>query len=166
MGLLHALGVSISHAYERRFSCTSQTYWRWFVHRCFGTNHSRRSLDEVDVSCITATGVKCPLPLLETGWRSKCVVRNSRIYFVGHETQAFNARETRTCICRRPCYIMQSNVWNVVQVHRTLSFLGTGHTIILSSSLQENVRSLLPVNLQRNNILTARRNQCWRKMTT
>lgn len=128
--------------------------------------HSRRSLDEVAVSCITATGVKCPLPLLETGWRSKCVVRNSRIYFVGHETQAFNARETRTCICRRPCYIMQSNVWNVAQVHRTLSFLGTGHTIILSSSLQENVRSLLPVNLQRNNILTARRNQCWRKMTT
>lgn len=29
--------------------------------------HSRRSLDEVAVSCITATGVKCPLPLLETG---------------------------------------------------------------------------------------------------
>ena len=31
-----------------------------------------------------------------------------------------------------------------VQLHRTLSFLGTGHTIILSSSLQENVRSPLP----------------------
>lgn len=56
--------------------------------------------------------------------------------------------------------ISHANVWNVVQVHRTLSFLGSGHTIILSSSLQENVRSLLPVNLRRNNILTARRNQC------
>lgn len=30
-----------------------------------------------------------------------------------------------------------------VQVHRALSFLGTGHTRILSSSLQENVRTLL-----------------------
>ena len=30
------------------------------------------------------------------------------------------------------------------QVHRALSFLGTGHMIILSSSLQENVRTLLP----------------------
>ena len=32
-----------------------------------------------------------------------------------------------------------------VQLHRALSFLGTGHMIILSSSLQENVRTLLPV---------------------
>ena len=31
-----------------------------------------------------------------------------------------------------------------VQVHRALSFLGTGHMIILSFSLQENVRSPLP----------------------
>ena len=32
-----------------------------------------------------------------------------------------------------------------VQVHRALSFLGTGHMIILSFSLQENVRTLLPI---------------------
>ena len=32
-----------------------------------------------------------------------------------------------------------------IQVHRALSFLGTGHMIILSFSLQENVRSLLSI---------------------
>lgn len=62
-------------------------------------------------------------------------------------------------ICRRPAFqalpgrmtqvldhLGRGHRRDEVQVHRTLSFLGTGHMIILSSSLQENVRSPLSVS--------------------
>ena len=57
---------------------------------------------------------------------------------------AFQALSGR--IAQMPHHLGRGHRRGEIQVHRALSFLGAGHTIILSFSLQENVRSPLSVS--------------------